>query len=69
MRAMKAAWETEDELQFITDIGTIHNGCKQISRRTMLQRYLRSLDKRTNWKNLNRKQILTFVVKQINQEK
>lgn len=62
---MRGAWNTDDELLYIDEIGTSHEACRNIPKKTLLQKYLRSLYKRVDWGNLDRKRILTYLVRKI----
>lgn len=62
---MNEAWTTEDELEYIDDIGNSSTAASvtRLSRRELLNKYIKSLNKRRNWLNINRRQVLTHAVK------
>ena len=55
-----SAWTTGDEIQFIRSIGA---WCEhtRLSHIELLKRYLVSANKRKNWANIDKEQVLAFV--------
>jgi hypothetical protein len=64
---MSEAWNTEDELDYLTIIGT-HSECDTVKRKTrrqMLEGYLRGFNRRTAMGAIDRRTIQRAVVQHI----
>jgi hypothetical protein len=65
------AWTTEDELEYIDDIGNSSDAASvtNLSRRELINKYIKALNKRRDWLNINRKTVLTHAVKALKAER
>lgn len=60
------AWTTEDEIEYLKEIGTSHEYCvRNLSHREMLLKYQRGFNKRRVWNNIDRRKVQTALVKMI----
>ena len=63
------AWTTEDELEYLDTIGENSKTCCMHTRKEMLQKYLNGFRQRRVWDDIDRKQVLTELVKMLKVER
>jgi hypothetical protein len=61
---MNSYWSTKCELEFLRKLGT-YSTAVTVSRKKLLQRYLRAMDERKNWAGLDKHVIRAYVMLEI----
>lgn len=66
MKTFNRNWTTENEKEWLDNLGTHRkNG---LSKKESLERYLEASNKRTNWGNIDREEVLTYAKELLEKE-